>query len=127
MRCGDGGGVEFMRAFWDAATFLDPGAVDLTERRRFPFCTRDGLIDLAGQAGLHSVTATAVAAPTKFTDLSDLWHPFTLGTGPAPGYCANLDTDRREQLKEKLRSSLHFASDGSLQMNVRAWAEQGRK
>ena len=34
-----GGGVEFMRAFWTAATALDPSAVELTEDRRFPFCT----------------------------------------------------------------------------------------
>ena len=47
-----GGGVEFMRAFWTAATALDPAARELTEDRRFPFCTPDGLTDLVRGAGL---------------------------------------------------------------------------
>ena len=50
-----GGGVEFMRAFWNAATDLDPSARDLTEGRRFPFCTPDRLMDLASNAGLGPV------------------------------------------------------------------------
>jgi hypothetical protein len=37
-----GGGVGFMRAFWAAATALDPAARDLGEDRRFPFAQRTG-------------------------------------------------------------------------------------
>ena len=36
-----GGGMEVMRAFWQAATAFDAGAADLTEDKRFPFCTPD--------------------------------------------------------------------------------------
>src|SRR5690606_733452 len=32
-----GGGIEFMRAFWNAAVELDPAAAGLTEGSRFPF------------------------------------------------------------------------------------------
>jgi SAM-dependent methyltransferase len=42
-----GGGIEFMRAFWNAATALDPKALDLTEGTRFPFCTGDQLTAMA--------------------------------------------------------------------------------
>jgi hypothetical protein len=35
-----GQGVEFMRAFWDAAAALDSVALDLAEDKRFSFCTR---------------------------------------------------------------------------------------
>jgi SAM-dependent methyltransferase len=74
-----GGGVEFMRAFWNAATSLDENARDFTEDRRFPFCTRDGLLDFAVRSGLSDVEATQIEAPTLFRDFNDLWHPFTLG------------------------------------------------
>jgi SAM-dependent methyltransferase len=122
-----GGGVEFMRAFWRAAAELDPHARDLTEDRRFPFCTQDGLVDLARRAGLLDVEATKIEAAARFRDFEDLWHPFTLGAGPAPGYCANLATAEREKLREKLKESLPTAEDGTIPLRLRAWAIRGRK
>ena len=117
-----GGGVEFMRAFWNAATALDANAQDLTEDRRFPFCTPDGLADLAERAGLASVICTPIEAPTLFKDFEDYWHPFTLGAGPAPGYCVSLDPDARQRLKETLSKSLPRGEDGSIPLTIRAWA-----
>ncbi len=61
-----GGGVEFMRAFWTAAESLDPGARDLTEDKRFPFCTPEGLTALASAAGLSSVDCIPIEVPTVF-------------------------------------------------------------
>src|SRR3546814_13573149 len=60
-----GGGVGFMRAFWDAAVSLDPAAADLTEVRRFPCCTREGLTALAQRAGLSAVESTAPEVPAR--------------------------------------------------------------
>ncbi len=117
-----GGGVEFMRAFWNAATALDPSARDLTEDRRFPFCTRDGLVDLAKTAGLADVEATAIEMPTVFKDFEDYWRPFTLGAGPAPGYCSSLPADKRQTLKDALSNTLPRRSDGSIHLTTRAWA-----
>lgn len=117
-----GGGVEFMRAFWNAATALDPDALDLTEGRRFPFCTPDGLTDLAMTAGLASVDCTAIEVATVFRDFEDYWRPFTLGAGPAPGYCMSLDPAARQRLKEKLHGSLPRREDGSIPLKARAWA-----
>ena len=117
-----GGGVEFMRAFWTAAVALDSTARDLTEDRRFPFCTREGLCDLARRARLRSVESTPIEAPTVFRDFDDFWRPFTLGAGPAPGYCASLPADARERLRQKLHDSLPRAADGSIALKVRAWA-----
>ena len=117
-----GGGVEFMRAFWDAAAALDPGAVDLAENRRFPYCTPEGLAELARSAGLGPVECTAIEAPTLFRDFDDYWHPFTLGQGPAPGYCAKLDPAARQRLKERLQETLPYQADGSIMLKTRAWA-----
>jgi hypothetical protein len=73
--------VEFMYAFRRAATALDPAAADITEDKRSPFCTREGLIDLARSVGLTAVDLTSIEVAT------DSWRPFTLGAGPAPGSC----------------------------------------
>lgn len=117
-----GGGVEFMRAFWNAATALDPDALDLTEDRRFPFCTSNDLADLAMGAGLAPVACTPIEVPTVFQDFEDYWHPFTLGAGPAPGYCMSLDPEARQRLKDKLNESLPRREDGSIPLKARAWA-----
>lgn len=121
-----GGGVEFMRAFWTAAVGLDPAARDLTEDRRFPFCSREGLIALAQQAGLDAVDVTAVESPSVFQDFEDYWRPFTLGAGPAPGYCVSLSPEARERLRQRLSDSLPRQSDGSIVLGTRAWAVKAR-
>ena len=117
-----GGGIAFMRAFWNAATALDPAARDLTEDRRFPFCTPDGLTDLAARAGLAAAECAPIEAPTVFRDFDDYWRPFTLGAGPAPGYCTSLDPEARQRLKEKLHDTLPRRADGAIALKARAWA-----
>ncbi len=120
-----GGGVEFMRAFWDAATALDPKAQELGEGRRFPFCNPDDLMQLARGAGLGAVECIAIEEPTLFGDFDDFWHPFTLGTGPAPGYCMSLEPAARERLRQRLEASLPRTAEGSIPLKVRAWAVKG--
>jgi SAM-dependent methyltransferase len=120
-----GGGVEFMRAFWTAAIALDPGAADLAEGRRFPFCNPPDLTALAAAAGMSAVAWTALEQPAVFTDFDDYWRPFTKGTGPAPGYCANLLPARREKLRDELQRRLPRAQDGSIPLRLRAWAIRG--
>ena len=117
-----GGGMEFMRAFWTAAAALDPAAQNLTEDRRFPFCTPEGLTGLMRGAGLTRIDCTAIEVPTVFRDFEDYWRPFTLGAGPAPGYCVSLDPESRQHLMEKLRDSLPRRDDGSIALKARAWA-----
>lgn len=117
-----GGGVEFMRAFWQAATSLDPSASDFAEDKRFPFCTPDGLTELATIAGLRSIECSAIEVPTAFESFEDYWRPFTLGAGPAPGYCMSLADDARERLRKKLDDDLPRRDDGSITLTARAWA-----
>ena len=117
-----GGGVEFMHAFWDAAIALDSAAHELTEERRFAFCTPNGLTNLTRSAGLTKVECTPIEVPTSFRDFGDYWHPFTLGAGPAPGYCASLNPEAQQRLKEKLYDCLPRSEDGSILLKARAWA-----
>ena len=120
-----GGGVEFMRAFWDAATSLDPTALDLTEGRRFPFCTEPGLTNLMREAGLAEIRSRSIEVPTVFRDFDDYWRPFTLGAGPAPGYCASLAPEARQRLKELLEKQLPRGDNGTIPLKTRAWALKG--
>jgi ubiquinone/menaquinone biosynthesis C-methylase UbiE len=117
-----GGGMELMRAFWTAATALDPAAAELSEDRRFPFCTRDGLLQMTKDAGFTDAECTAIEVPTVFRDFDDYWRPFTLGAGPAPGYCTNLAPEARQRLHDKLRADLPTQPDGSMALKARAWA-----
>jgi SAM-dependent methyltransferase len=117
-----GGGLEFVHAFWTAAAALDPAAGELSEDRRFPACTPDALTDLAASAGFARVECTAIEVPTVFRDFEDYWHPFTLGAGPAPGYCASLAPTARQRLRDRLHVSLPLQADGSIRLKARAWA-----
>ncbi len=121
-----GGGLEFLRTFWTHAAALDPKGGELTEDRRFPFCTPDGLTALARDAGLADVTCDALETPTVFPDFDDYWRPFTMGAGPAPGYVASLAPDARERLRSRLESSLPRSADGAIALKARAWAVRAK-
>ena len=108
-------GVEFMRAFWTAAVALDPGAAELTEDKRFPFCTEEDLIALARAAGPEEPTVTRLEASSIFPDFDDYWRP-------APGYCASLSAEARERLRSRLAEILPRQVDGSISLSLRAWA-----
>lgn len=116
-----GRGVEFMRAFWTAAAALDPDAAALAEDRRFAWCTPDDLTRIAEAAGLAHVACTRLEVVTVFADFADFWRPFTLGTGPAPGYCVSLDPGARDVLRDRLDTDLKRQPDGSIAMTARAW------
>lgn len=115
-----GDGIAFMRAFWKAAVALDSSARELNEDRRFPFCTREGLAALVEEVGLPAPEIAAVEAPSVFRDFDDYWTPFTLGAGPAPGYCASLAPEARERLRANLSESLPRRADGVIVLNTRA-------
>lgn len=61
---------------------------------------------------------------TVFRDFEDYWRPFTLGGGPAPGYCASLAPEARQRLKDRLEGSLPRREDGAIHLKARAWAVQ---
>lgn len=115
-----GGGMGFIDAFWRAAARIDEKALALDEARRFPFCTRDGLKALCQEAGLASPIVEPLEIETMFPDFEAFWRPFTLGAGPAPGYCKALSDDQRAGLKARLAETL--GADGPIRLVGRAWA-----
>lgn len=121
------GKMELMRRFWDAAVALDPGAEELDEGGRFPICHPAPLSELFAQAGLSEVDVCPIDIATAFRDFDDYWSPFLGGQGPAPGYAVSLSDERRAALRERIRSELPIAKDGSIRLIARAWAVRGHK
>ena len=121
------GDMQLMRYFWDAAVALDSAAQDMDEGVRFPLCKPEPLRTLFLGAGLVDVDATAIVVPTPFRDFDDYWTPFLGGQGPAPGYAMSLTEERRVELRDRIRSVLPIANDGSISLTARAWAVSGRR
>ncbi len=115
-----GGGMGFMDAFWSAAIVTDPTDAAHNERNRFPFCTPDGLCGELAAAGLGEVEVRAIEETARFTSFEDFWHPFTLGVGPAPGYCMSLGEAARQALRHTLETRL--GATGPIEFPAQAWA-----
>lgn len=121
------GRMELMRYFWDAAVALDPAAAKLDEGARFSLCQPDALVALLQDAAFRKVEASAIEVPTPFTSFQDYWEPFLGGQGPAPAYAMSLDEDARLRLRDRLRSQLPVAPDGTISLAARAWVVRARK
>jgi len=117
--------MQLIRHFWDAAVELDARAASLDEGHRFPICNRGALEQLFLGADLIKVESRAIDVPTTFRDFADYWDPFLGGQGPAPAYAMSLSDAHRMQLRDRLRSRLRTASDGSIALIARAWAVRG--
>ncbi len=115
-----GGGMGFIDVFWRAAARCDSKAAELDEGSRFPDCTEAGLRGLCAGAGLSDIESTALEIPTRFDDFEAFWHPFTLGAGPAPGYCRSLDEAGRDKLKQALADEV--GTEAPISIPARAWA-----
>lgn len=119
--------MQMMRVFWDAAVELDPAAAEKDEGPRFPVCKPGPLAQLFESAGLAEVVVQGIEVPTRFRDFDDYWSPFLGGQGPAPGYVMSLPEEKRAALRERIRSMLPVAPDGSISLVARAWAVRGSK
>jgi SAM-dependent methyltransferase len=121
------GEMQFLRRFWEAAAELDPRARELDEGARFPLCHPDALRALLDGAGLANVEVAPLDVPTVFRDFDDYWTPFLGGQAPAPAYAMSLAEDDRATLRERLRSGLPTAPDGTIALMARAWAVRGTR
>jgi SAM-dependent methyltransferase len=88
---------------------------------RFGFCTTEGLRGEMGAAGFADVEIDTIEIDTPFANFDDLWHPFTLGVGPAPGYVASLDDRARAALRARLQADVRGQyGDGVIALTARA-------
>ena len=111
-----------IKHFWSVAAELDPAARDLDEGVRFNLCRPDELRRCFTEAGLLKVDVTSLDTECRFEDFDDYWRPFLGGQAPAPAYLNGLAPDAQERLRERLRTRLPVAADGSISLPARAWA-----
>lgn len=117
------GEMRMLRAFWDAAVALDPGAADEVGTMRF--ATPDELGELWRSTGLDGVEVTAIVVEASYDDFDDLWAPFPAGVGPAGVYTASLDVEEQAALRDEFARRLG-SPQGSFTLSARAWCAVGR-
>ncbi|HEY5095393.1 MAG TPA: class I SAM-dependent methyltransferase, partial [Candidatus Eremiobacteraceae bacterium] len=121
-----GGKMQMLTHFWETVEALDPGSQDSDIDPQFAICKPEPLAELFRSAGLHDVEVRAIDAPTVFKDFDDYWNPFLTGKAPAQQHTASLSTERRELLRDRLRSTLPVSRNGSILLIARAWAVKAR-
>ena len=114
------GGHGPLSVFWEAARRLDPEVADESTLAG----SREGhLGELFHAAGLHEIEESTLSVTIPHPSFDEWWEPFTLGVGPAGGYAAGLDSERRAELRELCRELLPAAP---FDLTARSWAARGR-
>ena len=117
------GGMELGERFWDAAIAVDPGAKRTGDRR---YGSASALSDLWTAAGFANVETRTLVIPMEFPSFEDLWRIESNAQGPPKLYISSLSEDRRQLLKERLRTDiLGNRPDGSIRLRAKAWAVRG--
>jgi SAM-dependent methyltransferase len=117
------GGMELSERFWDAAVAADPGAKRSGDRR---YGSASALSDLWTATGFANVETMALVIPMEFPSFEDLWRIESNAQGPPKLYISSLSEDRRQLLKERLRTDiLGNRPDGSIRLRAKAWAVRG--
>jgi hypothetical protein len=81
------------------------------------------LAELWAAAGLHHIESATLTVTVGFATFADWREPFMLGVGPAGGYVARLDEDRRDVLRARCAQLLPSAP---LQVAASAWCVLAR-
>jgi hypothetical protein len=114
--------MTMLRAFWDAALELDPGAPD--EAATMRNVTPGELRALWESTGLRDVETGELVVTAQYADFDDYWAPFPTGLAPSGAYCASLDEDDREALRAACFRRLGSPS-GPFRLEARAWFVRG--
>jgi SAM-dependent methyltransferase len=116
------GAMTMLRVFWDSALELDPQAPD--EGAVMRFCTPPELAELWTQARLRGVVTGELVVHGDYVDFDDYWSPFPAGIAPSGAYCASLEPDRQEALREACFRRLGSPT-GPFRLSARAWFVRG--
>jgi SAM-dependent methyltransferase len=119
------GEMTFLRAFWDAATALDPDrAGPLDEGRSMRWCSPAELESLWTTAGLAGVRTGALVVEADYDGLDDLWEPLERGVAPSGAYAASLDAAAQKRLRTEIGRRLGVG-DRRFRLSARAWCVVG--
>jgi SAM-dependent methyltransferase len=120
-------GARFIRAFWDAALETNPESAKFDQGRRFEICKPEVLQKSFAAAHLESPELHPLDIHTRFDHFDDYWKPFQLGQGSAPVYLRSQPAQIQNAIRDRLKSTLTAAPDGSITLPARAWAIRARR
>jgi len=119
------GEMTLLRAFWDAASEVDPErAVAADEGVVMRWCAEGELAELWRAAGLRDVRFGPLVVSATYADFEDLWSPLPTGVAPSGAFCRSLDEDRRAALHDAYHRRLGVRN-GPFALTARAWAVAG--
>lgn len=98
------GGMEMLRAFWDAAAEVDPAAPDEAQSRGLD--APGELVTLFATAGFTDVHEEELRVESTYADADELWAGFLAGVGPAGAWVARHGEADRTALREGLLERL---------------------
>ncbi|MFT4217924.1 MAG: class I SAM-dependent methyltransferase [Micropruina sp.] len=113
-------GMELLRAFWDAASSLDPEMPG----RSFRFGRPGEIAQWLADAGLEQVAEGTLAVESEYRDFGELWASVRTGTGPAGAHCVGLPQPAQDRLRRALFDRLG-APPGAFRLTAVARAARG--
>ena len=116
-------GMEMLRAFWDAASSVDPDAPD--EARTLRFGRAGEIAELFASVRLEEVVESTLGVASTYASFDELWNGLLAGVGPAGAYCAS----RSDADRDRLRAALFVrcgSPDGPLTLDAVARCAVGR-
>jgi SAM-dependent methyltransferase len=118
------GGMRLIRTFWEAASAIDPDRALGPDDRAFG---REGELGrLFEGVGLTQVRTGALDVQVSYEGFDDLWSGFMGGVGPVGVFCASLDRESLDRLREDVRARLGSPT-GAFELPARAWYAVGRR
>ena len=114
------GGRGPLSPYWAAVRELDP---DVEDESLLSGAREGHLTELFEAARIREIQETYLEVSVEHPTFEDWWEPFTLGVGPAGGYVARLEPERRTELRERCRQK--FSTEPFV-LTSRAWAARGR-
>jgi SAM-dependent methyltransferase len=110
-----------LRTFWEAARSVVPAAPS----ERLEVASLEEFGELGRRAGLAEVDAAPLGLSSRYESFDELWDAFQLGVGPAGEFCASLDPEARDGVREEYRRRIGNPQ-GSFSLTAEAWAVRGR-
>jgi SAM-dependent methyltransferase len=110
-----------LRTFWQSARAIVPA----TPGEQLEVASLEEFGELAGRAGLEDVDATPLDVSSQYESFDELWDSYQRGVGPAGEFCASLDPETRDAVRDEYRRRVGDP-DGSFTLPAQAWALRGR-
>ncbi len=112
--------MRLLGTFWEAARHVTPAA----PRETLELASLDELAELGRDSGLQDVEAARLKVASRYESFEELWESFQHGVGPAGQYCASLDADQRDAVRDEYRRLLGDPQ-GGFELSAEAWAVRG--